>query len=100
MTASEYKAYKGIRKENLRDNMSRIEVLLTDLGELAAQDIAEVEQPKGLKENIDAAKRGGKVAKDAKDSYEKATKKSAVSSNNALNYKYVDEKLKIEKKTK
>ena len=49
MTASEYKAYKNIRKENLRDNMSRIEVLLTDLGELTAHDIAEEEQPKRLR---------------------------------------------------
>lgn len=95
MTASEYKAYKNIRKENLRDNMSRIEVLLTDLGELTAHDIAEEEQPKGLKDNIKAAKCGGKVAKDARDSYEKATKKSAISSKNALNYKYIDDNNKI-----
>ena len=56
MTASEYKAFKSIRKENLRDNMSRIEVLLTDLGELATHDITEVEKPKGLKENMKVAK--------------------------------------------
>ena len=95
MTASEYKAYKNIRKENLRDNMSRIEVLLTDLGELTAHDIAKEEQPKGLKDNIKAAKRGGKVAKDARDSYEKATKKYAISSQNVLNYKYIDYNNKI-----
>ena len=98
MTASEYKTYKNIRKENLRDNMSRIEVLLTDLGELTAHDIAKKEQPKGLKDNIKAAKRGGKVAKDARDSYEKATKKSAISKENAMNYKYIDENKKIENK--
>ena len=98
MTASEYKAYKNIRKENLRDNMSRIEELLTDLGELAAHDIAEAEQPKGLKENIETAKRGGKVAKDARDSYEKATKKSAISSDNFLNYKYIDDNHELENK--
>lgn len=98
MTASEYKAFKGIRKENLRDNMSRIEVLLTDLGELTAHDIAKTEQPKGFKENMKAAKRGGKVAKDARDSYEKATNKNAISNNNFLKYKYIDEKEKIENK--
>ena len=98
MTASEYKAHKNIRKENLRDNMSRIEVLLTDLGEITAHDIAAEEQPKGLKDNIKAAKRGGKVAKDARDSYENATKKSAISSENALNYKYIEDNKQIENK--
>ena len=98
MTASEYKAYKNIRKENLRDNMSRIEVLLTDLGELTAHDIAKKEQPKGLKDNIKAAKRGGKVARDARNSYENATKKSAISKDNVLNYKYIDDKNVLDKK--
>ena len=98
MTASEYKAFKGIRKENLRDNMSRIEMLLTDLGELATHDITEVEKPKGLKENMKVAKRGGKVAKDARNSYEKATKKLAVSKNNSLNYKYIDGNEEVENK--
>ena len=98
MTASEYKAFKNIRKENLRDNMSRIEVLLTDLGELAAHDIADAEQPKGLNENMKVAKRGGKVAKDARISYEKAIKKSAISNTNSLSYKYIDEKDKIDNK--
>jgi hypothetical protein len=91
MTASEYKAFKGIRKESLRDNMSRIEVLLTDLGELTAHDIAASVQPKGFKENMEAAKLGGQVANDAKKSYEKATKKSAITSDNSLNYKYIEQ---------
>ena len=98
MTASEYKLYKNIRKENLRDNMSRIEVLLTDLDELTTHDIIETERPKGLKENIRVAKRGGKVAKDAKESYEKATKQTAISKDNTLDYKYIEEKKKIKNK--
>ena len=98
MKASEYKAYKGLRKESLRDNMTDIEVLLTDLGEVATRDIARTRNPKGFKENMKVAKLGGQVAKDARYSYEKATKKSAVSSDNALNYKYIDEKQKIENK--
>ena len=98
MKASEYKAYKGIRKESLRDNMTDIEVLLTDLGEVATRDIAKTEQPKGFKENMKVAKLGGQVAKDAKDSYEKATKKSAISSYNVLNYQYKDVKIKLENK--
>ena len=96
MKASEYKAYKGLRKESLRDNMTDIEVLLTDLGEIATRDIARSEHPKGLKENLKVAKKGGEVAKDARKSYENATKKSAISKENALNYQYDDGQLKIE----
>jgi len=98
MKASEYKSYKGLRKESLRNNMSDIEVALTNIGEIATRDIAREEQPKGLKENLRVAKRGGGVAKGARDSYEKETKKSAISKANALNYQYADEQLKIESK--
>ena len=96
MKASEYKAYKGIRKESLRDNMTDIEVLLTDLGEIATRDIAKAERPQGLKENIKVARKGGQVASDARKSYEKATNKSAITNKNALNYQYVDETKQIE----
>lgn len=96
MKASEYKAYKGIRKESLRDNMTDIEVLLTDLGEIATRDIAKSENPQGFKENLKVARKGGQVAKDARNSYEKATNKSAISNENALNYQYVNEAKQIE----
>ena len=96
MKASEYKAYKGIRKESLRDNMTDIEVLLTDLGEIATRDIAKSENPQGFKENLKVARKGGQVAKDARNSYEKATNKSAISNENALNYQYVNETKQIE----
>ena len=99
MKASEYKKYKGIRKESLRDNMTDIEVALTNIGEIAARDIAKEEKPKGLKENMKVAKRGGGVAKGARDLYEKETKKSAISNQNLLNYKYIDEKLIEDKKS-
>ena len=98
MKANEYKAYKGLRKESLRDNMTDIEIALTNIGEIATRDIAKQEHPKGLKENMSVAKRGGNVAKDARDSYENATKKSAISNKNSLNYKYIDEDKKIENK--
>lgn len=98
MKASEYKAYKGIRKESLRDNMTDIEVALINIGEIAARDIAREEKPQGLKENIKVAKRGGGVAKGARDLYEKETKKSAISKENSLNYQYVDSLKKIENK--
>lgn len=96
MKANEYKEYKGLRKESLRDNMTDIELALTNIGELTTRDIARLEHPEGLKENMRVAKRGGKVAKDARDSYEKATKKSAISSDNILKYKYIDDKERIE----
>lgn len=96
MKASEYKAYKGIRKESLRDNMTDIEIALTNVGEIATRDIAREEHPQGLKENLRVAKRGGGVAKGARDLYEKETKKSAISKDNALNYQYLDEHQKIE----
>lgn len=96
MKASEYKELKGLRKESLRDNMTDIEVALTNIGEIATRDIARGEHPQGLKENLNVAKRGGGVAKGARDLYEKETKKSAISKDNALNYQYVDEQPKIE----
>ena len=96
MKVNEYKAYKGLRKESLRDNMTDIEVALTNIGEIAARDIALTEHPEGLKENLKVAARGGSVAKGARDLYEKETKKSAVSNQNALDYKYVDEFKKID----
>ena len=63
MKASEYKDFKGIRKESLRDNMTDIEVALTDLGELATRELAKEHKPYGLEENRKIAKRGGKIAK-------------------------------------
>lgn len=98
MKASEYKKLKGIRKESLRDNMTDIEVALTNIGEIATRDIAREERPHGLKENLKVAKRGGGVAKGAKDLYEKETKKSAISKSNSLNYKYIDEVKQIQNK--
>lgn len=58
MTAKEYKDLKGIRKESLRDNMTDIEIILTDLGEITTRDIIKSEQPEGLKENLLVAKKG------------------------------------------
>ena len=92
MKASEYKKLKGLRKESLRDNMTDIEVALTNIGEIETRDIAREEHPQGLKENLNVAKRGGGVAKGAKDLYEKETKKSAISKSNSLNYKYIEDK--------
>ena len=98
MKASEYKTYKGLRKESLRDNMTDIEIALTNIGEIAARDIAKKEHPQGLNENMKVAKRGGRVAKGARDVYEEETKTSAISKENALDYQYKDDNKLIENK--
>ena len=93
MTAKQYKNYKGLRKESLRDNMTRMEELLTDLGEEATKELAEQHKPKGLEANKKIAKLGGHAAKSARDDLEKNLGKSIITSENNLNYKYMDEKL-------
>ena len=91
MKASQYKEYKGIRKESLRDNMTDIEVALTDLGEIATRELAKEHKPYGLKENRKIAKMGGHAAKVARDDIEKNLGKSVISKKNALNYKYLED---------
>ena len=92
MTAKQYKSFKGIRKESLRDNMSDVEVALADLGEIATREIAKKKNPKGLNENIEVARRGGKIAGNARKDLENELGESVVTSNNTLNYEYVNEK--------
>lgn len=92
MTAKQYKSFKGLRKESLRDNMTDVEVALADLGEIATREIAKKKNPKGLNENIDIARRGGKIAGNAREDLEKEIGESVVTSKNSLNYEYVDEK--------
>lgn len=92
MTAKEYKSFKGLRKESLRDNMTDVEVALADLGEIATREIAKKKNPKGLNENIDVARRGGKIAGNARKDLEQELGESVVTNANALNYQYVDER--------
>lgn len=96
MKASEYKEFKGIRKESLRDNMSEIEVALTDLGEIATRELAKEHKPYGLEQNKQIAKMGGHAAKVAKDDIEKNLGKTVISSKNNLNYEYLEEKVLID----
>ena len=98
MTAKEYKEYKGLRKESLRDNMDNIEVSLTDISEEVTKRLAKKTKPKGLKENIKVARQGGQVAKNTRDEIENLLGESVVTNQNKLNYKYIDEKKKIENK--
>lgn len=98
MTAKEYKQYKGLRKESLRDNMSELEVALADIGELTTRKLAEKHRPIGLEENRKIAKEGGQVANNTRKDIEARLGESVVTKNNALNYQYVDEPKKIENK--
>ena len=91
MTAQQYKSFKGLRKESLRDNMSDVEVALADLGEIATREIAKKRNPIGLDENIDVAKRGGKIAGNARKDLEDELGESVITSSNLLNYEYKDE---------
>ena len=95
MTAKEYKEFKGLRKESLRDNMDNIEVILTDLGEEATKRLAKKQRPQGLDENKEVAKVGGNVAKIARDELEKQLDESVVTDNNYLTYEYEDNKKEL-----
>ena len=98
MKASQYKEYKGIRKESLRDNMTDIEVALTNLGEIATRELVKKHKPYGLKANQKIAKMGGHTAKVAREDIEKSLGESVVTSKNALDYKYLDDKKLIDDK--
>jgi len=95
MTAKEFKQFKGLRKESLRDNMSDIEVTLADLGEIAAREIAKKKNPKGIDENIEVARRGGKIANNTRKDLENELGESVITQNNVLNYKYINDIEKI-----
>jgi prophage antirepressor-like protein len=82
-TTKEYKQFKGLKKENLRDNMTNKELVMSMLAELSTKEISEVLNPQSLTEHEDVAKRGGSVAKQARLKLEAETGKKLVSSLNA-----------------
>ena len=84
MTTREYKDFKGLKKENLRDNMSTTELILNMLAETATKDIAEATNPQGLDENKQVAQDGGSIAGDARKSIEDRTGKPVITSKNAI----------------
>ena len=98
MKANEYKAYKGIRKESLRDNMTDIEVILTNLGELATRELAKKNKPIGLEQNKEIARRGGNIAKNTRNDLESELGMSVINSENSLNYQYIEEIKQIEER--
>ena len=82
MNKQQYKKYKGLKKESLRDNMDNLELILTELGEEATRRIAMKYKPNRLKENMIAAREGGMVARVAKDNLETKLKEKIVNKNN------------------
>lgn len=83
LTVKEYKEKKGLKKENLRDNMTNIELVLNMLAEVTSTAISKQEEPETFEENRKVAIRGGKVANSAKEEYEKETGLKVVSELNA-----------------
>lgn len=86
MTTREYKKYKGLRKENLRDNMTNVELMLNGLAEAAATELSRRENPKGFAENANVAQRGGDVAHVARERLEQELGDTVISDKRALNF--------------
>ena len=83
MTAKEYKQFKGLKKENLRDNMTNRELVLNMLAELSTKDISESQNPETFGEHMDVARQGGEIARNARMELEAKTGKPVVTSLNA-----------------
>ena len=82
-TTKEYKQYKSLKKENLRDNMTNTELILNMLAEASTKDISQATMPETFEENMQVAKKGGRVAKVAREELEANTGKKVVTSINA-----------------
>lgn len=82
-TVKEYKEHKGLKKQNLRDNMTSTELILNMLAEASTKDISQANNPKTFNQSKTIAKQGGNVAKVAREELERQTGKSVISSDNA-----------------
>lgn len=91
-TAKEYKKYKGLKKENLRDNMTNKELVLNMLAELSTKEISETTNPESFPEHEDVARRGGNIAKEARLKLEAETGKKVVSPLNAKSIRSIEDK--------
>lgn len=92
MDTKQYKKFKRLKKENLRDNMSNLELVLTMLAEASTTEISKNVNPKGFEESKDVAERGGKVAGDARKNIEKESGRTVITSRNAKSPKLLDDK--------
>ena len=86
MTTGEYKRLKGLTKENLRDNMTNVELALNTLAEVATTELSRQRNPKGMGESKQAAQAGGKVAKNAREDLERQLGRSVISSERASDH--------------
>ena len=93
LTVKKHKELKGLQSQNLRDHMSEAELIFTALAELSTRQIAETDGAKGLPENAKASKKGGKIAKDARQQLELQTGKKVVTGENFLPPKKENKKL-------
>lgn len=84
VTPSEYKKVKGLKRENLRDHMSDLELLFSQLGEAATTEITKTEHPQGFEKNKQVSRRGGKIAGDARSNLEKETGRKVITPQNYL----------------
>ena len=84
MTTRGYKNLKGLKKENLRDNMTTLEIVLNMLAEATTTELTKTTNPQGLEENTKVAKRGGGIAGNARKEIEKETGKPVITSKNAV----------------
>ena len=89
MTTRQYKNLKGLKKESLRDNMSTSELVLNMLAETAAKEFSQAEKPKSFDENVTVAKRGGKVAGEARRAIESGTGRSLITNKTARELNHV-----------
>ena len=85
-TTKEYKQFKGLTKENLRDNMTNIELALNTLAEASTTEISKRKNPKTMMQNMQVAKEGGDVAKAARNQLEATIGESVVSPDKAIDY--------------
>ena len=97
MPTREYKKHKGLTKENLRDNMTNMELLLNALAEETATEISKKRNPQGLTENARIAKEGADVAKAAREDVEKRLGRTVISSEKAIDYIQSPEELPFER---
>jgi hypothetical protein len=89
-TAKEYKQFKGLKKENLRDNMTNKELVLNMLAELSTKEISEATQPETFDDHKDVAKRGGNIAREARLRLEEETGKPVISPLSAKDYLQIE----------
>lgn len=89
MTTRQYKDLKGLKKENLRDNMSDLELVLNMLAEASTTGISQVEKPEGMAENLSVAQRGGRIAGNARKELEQEMGCPVISAENAKTMKLV-----------